>query len=77
MQIQSIKSDLDVYLDECIFICEKGSVANFNVLEWCTHPMGDRRDMAHQYMFQKQRPLDWNRTCQTIVGHGVWRVRLW
>jgi hypothetical protein len=36
MQIQSIKFDLDVYLDECVFICEKGSYADFNILEWCT-----------------------------------------
>lgn len=32
--IQPMKSDLDIYLEESVFICEEGSSEEFNALEW-------------------------------------------
>ncbi|KAA8544992.1 hypothetical protein F0562_019791 [Nyssa sinensis] len=32
--IQPSKSDLDIYLDESVFICAEGSTNNFDIMEW-------------------------------------------
>jgi hypothetical protein len=32
--IQPIKFDLDIYLEENVYICEEGSSEDFNALEW-------------------------------------------